>query len=421
MYRNLFSLLVVLISTGCSVSDLPPHNLLDSATNYNLKVPVGFQTWSAEHQQTWLQLDERQKETKNKYDNDLNNLRKSHQEKQNKLSEEIELSEKKISQLKSNTSRSEVNNNVLKNLEEKLTQLRLQFTNNAKKYASSFRQLIDKFKKEIFKLDIKISKFISLIANGTNESDEDDDDDPRDTPPPTIFGEEIDPTTLTGYEVFINIGGVAGSSLEGPAQAALVAGYEKLGFRVNLINDATRWNPMQQRMQYVSSVYQVNNIELVYVVFHHGGHGWEDRIKYESRAKDAQGAYTKERGTPTPHQTIFSTLGSTFPKTITQFPNTVFGVVLDACAQGNAVDRSVSGRQGFVATATPAIRWYHIKREAYYYSGTYIYSNYFGQYLQRIDSIDEPHVKTEVLRNAHRYANRLSASSSMGNGEYKQY
>lgn len=420
MIRIYFTLIIAILLAGCREAELPPVNLSDNVVDFTIVKPEGFENWQKDNQQKYVLLTNEIKASKSKFEGDIKQLNSSYLTINTKLKKSINNLENSLTLWE--LTESDGDNKQKKNqlFQDSLNLIQVQLLSNDQQYHSDYRTLLDAFKNLIFQQQIELDKLLPTILKGGEK--ENDGDDPRDTVPPVVYGEVIDPNTLNGYEVFINIGGVAGSSLEQTAKNALVDGYKKLGFHVNLITGAMSWKPIKSRMKYVASVYRTNNIELKYVVFHHGGHGWKDKISYESTARDSLGIFTRKRGVSTPHDTIFIDLGAIFPKSVAQFPNTVFGVVLDACGQGNAADRKVAGRHGFVATCTPAFSWYHGKWiKGNHYSGTYIYSNYFGNYLKNIDSVDEPHVKTEVLRNAHNHANSQCKLSQMGDGRYEAY
>ena len=419
MNRTFYFSVVLLFLIGCSSPELPPHNFSDDIVEYSLAAPDGFDEWSDAEKQEWRQIVSEYEESKRLFETAVEVIGTVEID---ALSAQTIKLDTQISEFGDNLTRGGGPDSELASLEKQKSDFLALLTEAENKYEETFRPLINDFKKTIYKFQINVDKFLSKVKTEVKQGEDDDRDDPTDTDPPTIYGEEIDPTTLTGYEVFINIGGVLGSTIENQTQASLEAGYQRHGFRVNTFVKAMKWEPIQKRMEYVASVYKENNVELKYVVFHHGGHGWRDKIGYETTVINSLGQKQKKRGTPTQHSKIFATLGNTFPKSDPQFPNTKFGVVLDACGQGNAVDRRVTGRNGFVATSTPAFRWYHLtKGETYYYSGTYIYSSYFGNFLHQTNPATDPDSKTAVLRSAHNSANQQTASSAMGNGEYKAY
>lgn len=147
----------------------------------------------------------------------------------------------------------------------------------------------------------------------------------------------------TGREAFVSIGGVTGFP-DAPVQAALVAGYQRAGFRVHFIVAAMSFGPFQVKLADVAREYRAARRELKQVVFHHTGHGWDDHVSYQN----AQGG-----GGSTLHRAIADGLGAPFPTTEPLFAATRFGLVYDACGQGLATGRTVPARAGFVATATP--------------------------------------------------------------------
>jgi hypothetical protein len=147
----------------------------------------------------------------------------------------------------------------------------------------------------------------------------------------------------TGREAFLSIGGVTGFP-EAAVQAALVAGYQRAGFRVHYIVAAMSFAPFQAKLGAVAQEYLLARRELKQVVFHHTGHGWDDHISYQ----DARGG-----GGSTLHRAIADNLGAPFPTSEPLFAATRFGLVYDACGQGRATAQTVPARAGFVATATP--------------------------------------------------------------------
>lgn len=151
---------------------------------------------------------------------------------------------------------------------------------------------------------------------------------------------------VNGLEAFISIGGVLGMN-HAAVQTSLVNGYQRAGFRVHYVVAAMSFDPIAARMGEVAAEYRSAGRRLRYVVFHHTGHGWLDHISYEARVGG------QVRHGQTFHPQISHGMAALFPRTVTEFSSTRFGMVLDACGQGHATAHEVSGRNGFIATATP--------------------------------------------------------------------
>lgn len=190
-----------------------------------------------------------------------------------------------------------------------------------------------------------IAATLSLLLTGCG-------DDKRSAPPPAASAPPAETLprlvtppgqAITGREALISIGGVTGFA-DAPVQAALVAGYQRAGYRVHYIVAAMDFGPFQLKLAELAQEYLTARRELKQLAFHHTGHGWDDHVSYQ----DARGASGSA-----PHRTIADGLGAPFPTTEPLFAATRFGLVYDACGQGLATGRTVPARSGFVATATP--------------------------------------------------------------------
>ena len=427
---NIIIIISILSIIGCGTE----NEIYMGESSQSLFRPTGLDDWPDECKEMWEQLLQEEKQAKDDYNDKIDEAKKRKKQTDKETKEALDEAEQAYDELLNKESRTEEDWDELKRLKEKMKKLRGKFDENESDCEDECSEAEDELNDE---LD-RINKAAQELAEECNESastttghnadvdnnEDPNDSNPRDGSPPTLYGEEIDIEPLSGYEVFINIGGVAGSSIEDQVTTSLVRGYNRLGFHVNLITGAMSWDPIQRKMNKIAFDYIKNDVELKYVVFHHGGHGWDDVIKYETTRKVQIGnspyyRYVLHRGTPTPHTQIFNALGDTFSKSDPQFPETHFGVILDACGQGNALDLSVAGRHGITATASPAVNSNTSEDDCFV--GTYYYSLYFAELLQSVG--DQQFLKSAALRAAHDGANiRVqSVDAKMGKGMVKHY
>ena len=390
-------------------------------SSFGLTVPAGFENRSGECQERWYQLEQEEQNAEDNYNKKLDKAAEKKRIKDKEVTVALSAAEKRHKELMNKNILTAEEYEEMDRLEDKMRRLREKYKDNDAEYEDAcnqakdeFENEIDRIKKEAHELELECGEIDSNFAEHAidikNEQDPNS-GNPKDTPPPTLYGEELDLNIKSGYEVFLNIGGVADYDKEPEIVTSIIQGYHHLGFHVNLIIGTRSWDPAKDKIKEIADNYKKNDIELKYVVFHHTGHAWNELITYEFKVSSSRpNKYEREYVW---HSTVFNTIGATFPASVKQFPQTVFGLIFDGCGQGSAVDRFIPGRSGFVATSS----------EANNYIGSYIYSNHFGTILKSVGSIDDPQVKTTVLKYTHNNANLRSgqADPQMGKGLYDTF